>query len=260
MIDIHCHTLPFLDDGAKNWDISLRMARMAFDDGIRECITTPHWTGRREDADVARARLEEFRGRLAVEGITLQAHPGNEVILIPSLVEALREGWALTLGGTKYVLLETAQLEHGPFNRAAIFQIQSSGYRVILAHPERVPSWEKDLTGLRELVNAGCYLQVNAMSILGGFGKGPRAAVEQFLKLGWVSLLASDAHSAESRPPLVSAALEACASWIGGEAADDLVTSNPARVLKNQLLPYVDADPLPPKRRFSFPWPFGRRD
>jgi protein-tyrosine phosphatase len=255
VIDTHCHPLPFLDDGAKNWEVALEMARMAVRDGINECVTTPHWTDLPEGTESTSTRLAEFREKLAAEEIPLTLHPGNEVILVPSLLDALKEGRALTLAGTSYILLETAQLERGAFNQPAIFRLQASGYRVILAHPERVPSWEKDLSEVRTLVERGCYLQINAQSLTGGFGRGPRAAAERFIKMGWASLLGTDAHSASGRPPILSQALGICSQWIGEPAARKLVEDNPRRLLANRNMPYVDTERELPKRRlFSFPW------
>ena len=254
MIDVHCHVLPYLDDGAKDWEASLTLARMAVEAGIAQCIATPHWTGREGETEKTLSRAEELRAKLAEAGIPLRVHTGNEVILVPGLVEALRGGSALTLGGSSYVLLETAQLEHGAYTQNALFQLQSHGYRVILAHPERVQSWQNDFAGIRDLVHRGCRLQVNAASLVGGFGRTAKSAAEELLRRGWVSLLATDAHSPTSRPPMIAPALKRCAGLIGEEAARALVEANPARILCDEELPYVDTDLAPKRGIFSFPW------
>lgn len=258
VIDTHCHVLPYLDDGARDWETALEMARAAIEQGVTQCVTTPHWTGTEGEVETATARREELRERLEQEGLSLKLHAGNEVILIPRLVEALKEGSAKTLAGSNYVLLETAQLEQGAYNLNAIFQLQSNGYRIILAHPERVTSWQSSLTELRNLLERGCYLQVNAASLMGGFGPKAKKTAEELLRRRWVALLASDAHSSRSRPPLMGPALARCEELIGTEPARKLVQANPARVLCNEQLPYPNLDE--PERRsfFSFPW-FGRR-
>jgi protein-tyrosine phosphatase len=257
VIDIHCHVLPFLDDGAPDWEASLSMARAAVQDGIQQCIATPHWTGGPDETAAIRERAEEFRQRLTDAGLGLKVHLGNEVILVPKLVEALKEGRALTLGGSSYVLLETAQLETGAYTHSALFQLQSAGYRVILAHPERVRSWLGYLGELRELLQRGCFAQVNAASLVGGFGKSVQRAAEELVRLGWISILASDAHSPTKRPQLMGPAVKRCTQLIGAERAHALVHTNPARVLCNEQLPYIDMED-PPRRRFPW-WPFGPR-
>jgi protein-tyrosine phosphatase len=254
VIDTHCHLLPFIDDGAADWDAALEMAHQACADGIRQVIATPHWTGVQGESEKILTRLDELRQRLQMEGIPLKLHTGNEVVLVPSLMEALKEGRAFTLAGSSYVLLETAQLEHGAFTQSALFQLQSNGYRVILAHPERVRSWHGYLAEVRDLIQRGCFLQVNTTSVLGGFGRDVKRAAEELLRLGWVSLLATDSHSAAARPPLLTEALQRCAEILGDEAADALVQGNPARVLCDEQLPYVEAE-LPRRRPFfSLPW------
>lgn len=255
VIDLHCHVLPFIDDGARDWEMSLEMARTAYEDGIRQVVATPHWTGTAGETEKVLGRLEELRSQLAGAGLKIKLHAGNEVILVPSLIEALKEGRAFTLAGSTYVLLETAQLEHGAYTQNALFQLQASGYRVILAHPERVTSWHGYLGDVRELVQRGCYLQVNAMSVTGGFGRAVKKAAEELLKQGWVSLMATDAHSPTSRPQVLGPALERVAELIGEERARALVEENPARVLCDEQLPYVDVEAGQSRsRRFSFPW------
>lgn len=257
MIDLHCHLLPDLDDGPPDWETSLRMIRMARADGVRAAIATPHWNGLADGTERATSRFEECVRRVAAEQLDFQMHLGQEVILLPELVDALRDGKALTLAGSSYVLLETAQLEHGSFHHQALFQLQTAGYRIVLAHPERVRSWHQSWDTLKGLLERGCYAQVNAGSLAGGFGPAVRRAAEELLQRGWVSLLASDAHSETSRPPGLQAARQRASELIGDAWAEKLVQDNPARVLCNELLPYADpeGEPLRSKRRRWF-WPW----
>jgi protein-tyrosine phosphatase len=257
VIDLHCHVLPFLDDGAADWQASLDMVRMAGDDGISRIVATPHWTGGPGETEAVIARADELRRKAAEAGLSLHLETGNEVLLVPDLVPALKEGRALSLGGSPYVLLETAQLERGAYVEAALFQLQSNGYRVILAHPERVQRWQRAPRDLEPLIERECYLQINAGSMLGEFGSGPRKAAAQFLRSGWASLLASDAHSPTKRPQRLTPALERCERIIGESAALALVTENPARVLAGLPLPPVSLT-APSRRGFSFPWSRGK--
>jgi len=253
VIDLHCHLLPFVDDGASDWEVSLTMARMAAEDGVNQVVVTPHWTGVRGECEKITETAGELRRRLDEAGIPLRLHLGNEVVLVPRLLAALKEGEAFTLGGSSYLLLETAQLEHGAYTQSAVFQLQSAGYRIILAHPERVKGWHGSVAPLRDFLARGCFLQINGTSILGGFGPAVRKQAEELLRLRWVSLLASDAHSATARPPVIQAARKRCAEIIGDDAATVLVDANPARILCNEELPYVDFDAQPERRKwYSF--------
>jgi protein-tyrosine phosphatase len=233
------------------------MIHTARADGIRTAITTPHWSGLAEGTVLATSRFEECVRRISEQQIDFQLHLGQEVILIPELLNALKNGAALTLAGSSYVLLETAQLEHGPFHHQALFQLQTAGYRIVLAHPERVRSWHQSWDTLKELIDRGCYVQINAGSLSGGFGTAVRRAAEELLQRGWVTLLASDAHSDTSRPPGLSEARGRASALIGDALAEKLVQDHPARVLCNELLPYADPEGAPVRRRerrWFWPW------
>lgn len=258
MIDLHCHPLPFLDDGAKDWDAALRMAEAAAADGVTQWVATPHWTGRPGEAQKNEETRQELVRRLSEAGIPLRVHGGNEVVLVPDLPQILKDGRARTLAGSSYILLETAQFENGAYLDQALFQLQSHGFRVILAHPERLRSWQEDQAELRELVYRGCYLQVNAGSLRGDFGRAAQRTAEKLLKLGWVSFLASDGHSPDRRPPLLHAAVEHAAQIAGREAVLEMVQGNPARVICGDYVPPVTPEP-PTRPRFPWlPWPFRR--
>ncbi|MFN3653204.1 MAG: tyrosine-protein phosphatase [Armatimonadota bacterium] len=257
MIDTHCHILPFIDDGAADWDASLAMARAASADGIQACIATPHWTGEPGEHEQVAARLGELRDRLRSARIPLEVSAGNEVVLVPRLMDALRAGTANTLAGSNYLLLETAQLEQGPFVKEALFQLQSHGFRVILAHPERVRTWQSRFDEVRELISRGCFLQVTGGSLLGDFGGAARRAADELLRRGWVSVVASDAHSPNHRPQLLAKARSRCVELVGEGAARALFEENPRRILENAQLPYPDPDARPTRRGFRWPWSRG---
>lgn len=254
LIDIHLHPLPFLDDGARDWSEALDMAQLALEDGVRQWIATPHWTGRPGETEKTQETLAALREKLQEHGIPLQVHPGNEVVLTPDLPEALKEGRALTLAGTEYVLLETAQFESGAYIHSALFKLQSHGFRVILAHPERLPTWQSDQDDLRELVYRGCYLQVNAGSLAGCFGRAAQRTAERLLRLGWVSFLASDGHSPDHRPPLLGEAVARARELIGAERVEELVNGNPGRLLCGEYVPLVTPEIRPPSRFRWLPW------
>lgn len=258
MIDLHCHPLPFLDDGAADWEASLEMARAAAADGVTQWVATPHWTGQPGEAERVEATRQELLQRLREAAIPLRVHSGNEVVLVPNLPDALKAGQALTLAGSSYILLETAQFEQGAYIHSALFQLQSQGYRIILAHPERLRSWQEDLHDLRELVYRGCYLQLNAGSLLGQFGRPAQKTAEALLREGWVSFLASDGHSPDRRPPLLQAAVERAAQIAGRDAVVEMVQGNPARVICGDYVPAITPEILP-RRRFPWlPWPLRR--
>ncbi len=247
MIDIHCHLLPNIDDGASDWDEALAMARLAVEQGVEQCVVTPHWTGAVGEVETVQQRLAEFKTRLGEAGVPLRPHAGQETLLLPGLRDSLAAGRALTLAGSTYVLLETANIASGAYLHSALFELQSRGYRIILAHPERVATWHRDAGDLWELARRNCLLQVNAGSLLGEWGHAVRSQAEELVKLGWVSLLASDAHSITHRRCRLGEAAERVERLAGAEVREIVTCTNPDRILLDQDIPAPEF--LPPTRR-----------
>jgi protein-tyrosine phosphatase len=233
MIDLHAHILPDIDDGPPTLDSALEMARTAVAAGTRAMATTSHvgyhYTVTPEDIVRARAALAE---RLAAEGIELELLAGGEVApdRLPALDDdALR---AVALGGGPYVLFEC------PFSPVAgmemmVADLQARGFGVLLAHPERSPSFQRDLGLLTRLVERGALAQITTGSLAGGFGEHVRRAALTMLQAGVVHVLASDSHDPVKRGPDLHAA---------GDVLDDaqhewMTTTAPAAIVEGRPLP-----------------------
>jgi protein-tyrosine phosphatase len=202
MIDLHAHILPGLDDGPATPEAAVEMARVAVASGTRAIATTCHvgyMHGLGPD-EIGSAR-EALRERLAREGVELELLAGGEVApdRLPDLDDAALR--ALTLGGGRYVLLECPfGPVDGPMDRL-VADLQSRGFGVLLAHPERSATFQRDPDRLAGLVERGALAQVTTGSFAGTFGEIPRRAAVTMLERGLVQVLASDAHDARHRPP-----------------------------------------------------------
>jgi protein-tyrosine phosphatase len=240
-IDLHCHLLPGIDDGAPDWDATLAMAKLALADGIRTIVATPHWPIDGGQTGGARVRelVAEAQERLRAAELPLRVLPGHELQIISNIESALESGEALPLADSRFVLLETPYFELPPYLRDMIFRLESQGYQPVLAHPERNPNVQHDLRCLESLVDAGCLLQVNAGSILGQFGPRPRRTAENLLARGWVQVIASDAHSPTTRPPVLAAAARSAARWVGIEAAQALIGASPFAIVQDLTPPAI---------------------
>jgi len=260
MTDIHCHLLPDVDDGAQDWDACLEMARVAAADGIKTIVATPHWPGDDEGSSRSERVLNltaQVQERLEAEGIPLRVLPGHELVILPGVAEALESGEALGLGrsfaaehpaagATRYALLETPYQPLPFFLRDLVFQVQSRAITPVIAHPERNPTIQMKPETLEEYVGIGCLIQVSAGSILGHFGTTVRRTAHQLLRRGWCHVIASDAHSPENRPPLLSGARDAAARIVGPEAARAAVSDTPAAIVAGRRIDLV-ALPQPPR-------------
>jgi protein-tyrosine phosphatase len=249
MIDIHCHLLPAVDDGAEDWDACLEMGRVAAADGINTIVATPHWplNGDAPSAERVRELVAEVQQLYDAEGIGIRVLPGHELVILPEAPEELVKGSVLGIAGTtRYVLLETPY-HHLPFYlREIVFQIQSRGFTPVLAHPERNPVIQAKPETLRDYLDAGCLIQVTAGSITGRWGAPSKRAAEYLMRQGWCHVIASDAHSPNNRPPTLSEGVEAAAAVMGEEAARSAVTSVPAEIIAGQPVRIVSVAPPPP--------------
>ncbi|MBC7258546.1 MAG: hypothetical protein H5T65_04820 [Chloroflexi bacterium] len=230
LIDLHTHIVPGVDDGAQTPDEALAMARVALADGIAQVVATPHIPMAGLDREECERRLGDLRRYLAGHQTDVEVHLGAEVSLEPDILRWLAEGLAWPIASTRYILVELPFFVLPPYTDDTIFRLQVAGYKPILAHPERNASLAAAPERLGPLVERGVLVQITTTSILGGFGAQAKSAATAFLQRGWVHVLASDAHSANHRPPSLTEAAREAERVIGPQAWS-LVTTNPAAIL-----------------------------
>lgn len=234
MIDLHCHLLPGLDDGPETLDEAVAMARIAVADGITTVVATPHmFDGAFEVAPERRdTALAELTARLAAEAIPLRVLAGGECRIHEHLLTRLQTAAPrYTLNGTgRCCLLEWPEGVVPPHFEQFLFAAQIAGLQVLLAHPERHADIQRKPELLERLVERGLLLQISAGSLTGAYGRGARRAAERLLAAGSVRVLATDAHDPDSRPPLLTAAVERAVELLG-PVARNLVTTFPAALL-----------------------------
>lgn len=239
MIDLHCHLLPGIDDGASDLATALAMARIAVADGIRLTACTPHiYPGLYEnDAAGIRGAVRSLHQHLREAGIPLQVTTGADIQMVPELVERLRSGAFPTLHGSRYFLFEPPHHSVPARFTESLFDARAGGYVPIITHPERL-TWldEQHYGWFVAAARDGAWLQITAGALTGRFGPRPRYWAERMLDDGIVHLLATDAHADVRRPPLLAEGREAAARWLGAEEANRLVNQRPQTVID-------DADP-----------------
>jgi protein-tyrosine phosphatase len=254
MIDLHCHVLPAIDDGARTLDEAVEMCRQAAAAGCEAMVATPHQR-RGSWWNCDRARLAELRARLQeAVGPAPRILPGGEIrvdsqflaeILAPGGDFAAAAQGPLPLAGSRYLLLE-----FGPVaaQEAAdlVHELSVAGWRPILAHPEHIPWMVEDPAVVPHLVSLGALTQVTAMSVTGDFGRRAQADALRLIERGLVHFVASDAHDLKRRPPGLERAWQALAGRWGDDAARELLVDNPAAVLADLPLPSSPARPSEP--------------
>lgn len=235
MLDLHCHILPAIDDGAVDLDMALAMARRAAGDGIQTIACTPHiYPGMYDNtATGIRAAIAVFQSELDQRGIPLHLVEGADVHLDIDLVGGIRTGRVPTLAGSRYLLLEPPHHVAPPRFEESVFQLMVAGYVPVITHPERL-SWLEDHYPLfQRLVKGGTWMQLTAGSVSGRFGRRPLYWSERMLDEGMVHILATDAHHPERRPPLLAEGREAAARRVGEREARHLVVTRPEGIVNN---------------------------
>lgn len=233
MIDLHCHLLPELDDGARDAQMAYAMARMAVADGITHVACTPHILPGvyPNSGPVIRQRVEALQRAFKENDIPLTLTTGADNHITPDFVAGLRAGKLLALGDTRYVLVEPPHQVAPPRLEQLFFTISAAGYVPILTHPERLAWVPARYDLIRRLAAAGVWMQITAGSLTGAFGKNARYWAEKMLSEGLVHILATDAHDTERRVPILSQARHLAAARVGENEAQHLVMTRPAGVL-----------------------------
>lgn len=230
MIDIHSHIIYGLDDGPDTLEESVRMICEAEEMGVKVIIATPHLRNSEDDIANIVERYEELNQRIIGYDVTLV--PGYEVILSPNIRDVvLNKG--LTLGMSRYLLVEL------PFNSIpfyideAIYGLQLEGIIPILSHPERNIGFQKRFDALESLAARGCFLQVDAGSIVGAYGRTVKEFVKKLIRLNMVHFIASDARCAQDYTNWYLKAYHKVIKWAGREYAEMLFYKNPGVILEN---------------------------
>ena len=232
MIDIHSHLLPGIDDGADSLETALAMMRLAVADGIDTMVFTPHiHPGRYENTcgGIAKA-LQRFQSALNEAGISMKTAAAAEIRISPEIPQMIEEGQLPFIGELEGYQLFLLEFPHGqilPGSDRMIGRLLANKVRPIIVHPERNKDVLRRLDKIWPFVEMGCLLQLTAASVAGGFGEPARKRSVQMLEKGWVSLLASDAHNVDHRPPVLGQGRKAAAEIVGEDESLRLVRDNP---------------------------------
>lgn len=238
MIDLHSHILPGIDDGAPDLAASLDFARAAVACGTSRIAATPHIDTRYHvTPDVRDRALGELRAALDAEGIALDVLPGGEIALDRYLDLGEDDAARLCLGDGPFLLLEPPlSSAGGPFD-TFLAGLLSRGVRMLIAHPERCPAFQRRPEKLDALVRAGALAQVTSASLSGRFGTTVQDAALHMLAEGLVHDICSDSHDAVRRGPDLREGLEAAerelpgahalADWLAVDVPQAIVTGAP---------------------------------
>lgn len=195
-IDMHSHILPGIDDGAKNLENSLILARRFQELGFRKLIATPHIMADyfRNTPTTIHKALDLLREELLQQQISLEVEAAAEYYLDETFENKIEKKEVLTFGEKKYLLFELSYI-NAPHNLyEVIAKIQDAGYQPVLAHPERYPYYYSSIENYEQIRGTGCLLQLNTISLTGYYGKGAKQIADQLVDNYCIDFLGSDMH------------------------------------------------------------------
>ena len=239
MIDIHCHILPMLDDGAADLTESVAMARLAVNSGVTGIIATPHFQGDRQALELMPkllARFDKLRKILAQQQIPLKLYPGAEILCTPETVTLAQQRMLPTLGNSNYLLTEFFFNESAEFMTGTLQSLAACGYRPVIAHPERYEAVQQAPQLLESWFFQGFVVQLNKGSLLGAFGPEVQETAEWILSSGLAHTIASDAHSMRRRTTDMTVLREYLRENCPMRYIQVLLEENPARIVANQSM------------------------
>lgn len=194
--DFHSHLIPGIDDGANDLDDSISMIRRFKELGYRKLITTPHVMSDfyRNSPETIIDGMVSVKKALQKNNIDIELEAAAEYYLDENFEEKISNGSLLTFGDS-YVLFELPFIAEPPNLSSAIFELQTNGYKPILAHPERYGFWAKEFDQYHEMKNKGVHLQLNILSLIGHYSPEVQKISERLIDEGLITFLGSDCHN-----------------------------------------------------------------
>ena len=240
LFDIHNHILPAVDDGSRDMEMSLDMIRVAYEEGTREMILTPHYMlGRNsytyEELD---QKFNQLKKEVEATGEfpDLTLYLGNEILYEEGVASRLRKKDIHTMNGTRYVLIEyNIRTPHSEI-RHSIEEIVQARYIPIIAHVERYQALEGKLDRIEELIGMGSYLQMNISSVEGGFLNENKSWCRKLIKRGYITFLGTDAHNVDSRAPYTQEYIRWIEKKCGREEAEWMLTGAAKMMVEGKYL------------------------
>ena len=233
LVDVHCHMLPGIDDGAQNEEEAFALIDMAHDDGTRTIIFTPHYREpyKKNKTEYLKEVFNNFKVKLNERYPDMQFYLGCEVHYDSEVPELLSKKEVMSYNGTHYALIEFRYRSTKSQILAAISEVVRYGYTPIIAHVERYAVVVEDEYLIDDILDLGALIQMNADSIMGKQGFKIKHFCHKMLKDEIVDFVASDAHDVKNRPPYLSECYTRVAKKYGEDYAERIFKTNALAVL-----------------------------
>ncbi len=252
MIDIHCHILPGIDDGAQDVEESLKMARLAEQDGVKTIIATPHVFRPpiiQKNLFFIQEKWSDFTPLLKTNNIQVELLLGSEVHFVHDLIDVLKINYPyFGLNRGSYMIVEFPSNHVFSGAKQLFFELASRGLNLIIAHPERNSVFVRNPSLLYDFIKMGIFTQANSGSFSSLYGTQTQEAAFRFLEWNFYHFLASDSHGKHNRSTRLSRAFRKVSELVGEKEALALVVHNPKAVVEDREIPFFK-DPINPTKK-----------
>lgn len=239
MIDLHCHILPGIDDGALSLSESLIMAQSAEGGGTRKIVATPHYFNDYQNprpvtkAEV-KSKFKELKNFLRLNRCPVELYMGAEQYGVSNLVPLIENDELITINDSRYLLIEFSLDDDIERVKFVLSQLDDYDIVPVLAHPERYDFIQDEPSKIFWFLQHGCLLQVNKGSITGRFGEEAEGISHWLIRERMAHVVASDSHGPYQRTADMSAAYQYACYSSGDEYAYMLFNENPQRILDDE--------------------------
>ena len=234
MIDLHSHLLPDVDDGVEVFDESVEIIRELANHGVKKIVLTPHYIPETiynsPRADNLKL-LHELKKSLQDENLDIELFLGNEIYINSDISTLIKNKTISTLGDSKYLLIELPMSGVYEGYEDIFYNLQAEDYKVILAHPERYLSTQKDFSILERLHNLGILFQCNIGSIVGQYGHKAEKTAKKLAKKDMIFAFGTDVHHFRDFSD-IDRAIVLLTKIYGKAKLDKLLVDNPLKILK----------------------------
>lgn len=234
IIDVHAHIIPTVDDGAGSLSEACAMLKQAASQGITAVIATPHYS-RRQGADRLPELVKQLQEHIRDSLPGFCVYLGQETYYNEALTEHLKSGKALSLAGSRYVLVEFEPKVSYQTLFRGIRKLLQAGYVPVLAHMERYRCLRQEEM-LEDLDGSGCIFQMNYESLEGSHWNREARWCRKQVRLGRIQLLGTDMHRLDYRPPKIDAAWKWLENHIEQELLADMCYENPMRIIRDEKI------------------------
>jgi protein-tyrosine phosphatase len=240
MIDLHCHILAGIDDGAQTIEDSLALVNAAIEDGITHIVCTPHiQLGRFDNSiETIKTAFDKLLAQVKKQSLDVELAFAAEVRICPEIMILAKQKKLPFLGtwqGKDVLLLELPHSHIPPGTEQLISWLNKNNIMPMIAHPERNRDIIADMSKLARISTSHCLYQITASSLCGDFGEVPQQIAEKLLLDDKVTIIATDAHNIKRRPPKLSQAVRLTEKLVGAEKARQLVYDNPKLISENKF-------------------------